>query len=262
MGRARRYVSDFMHEFMQGFIESHYNYAQERIRNNIAQTTADDYFDYQSNVNDGSTYTLRRNGEAFQQPQQQQPSINQNINIQPIQKVDPKLVALAEMIKNLRPKEKQPNNTNNFIIQYARAFSKSLEIGENSSNSKQFTHSANTTHDENVSPSELNTTSVGIQSEGRNFAPSTAPQVQQQIKRIFTQGPGPPPGLPSFNELPPADCNFTISKPFFNPISFTFLYFLITYLQIITIRTEHIITCMTYARIRDRQEEEHGFLII
>ncbi|KAG5676712.1 hypothetical protein PVAND_006525 [Polypedilum vanderplanki] len=96
IGRAKRAFGGFVQDFMQGYQESQHQgyYAQQRISNNIADSSADDYVDYQSRVNIEKYNKLRRNDEY---PQQVQPEMN-------FQQTDPKVVLLADFLKNLKPK--------------------------------------------------------------------------------------------------------------------------------------------------------------
>jgi hypothetical protein len=98
IGRAKRAFGGFVQDFMHGFQESqnqHY-YSQQRISNNIADVSVDDYADYQSRVNIEKYNVLRRNDEIPQpQVQQQQQQLPQ---------ADPQVVLLADFLKHLKPK--------------------------------------------------------------------------------------------------------------------------------------------------------------
>lgn len=210
MGRAQRMVGHFMQDFVQGniffvvnniilililfqgYMSSLMQYDQERISAKVAQTTADDYYDYQNRFT--TNYgPQRRNDEHVQPP--------------PIQKVDPKIASVVEMLKNLKPKA---NQSDSFVIRYARALN-SLDQNSAMTFLMEIQKFLQKSHDDVAKSSRsLNDTNNG---EGRGFVSSNGQYVShnsQNIRRIHTQGP--PSGLPSYDQLPPADCkdNFIV----------------------------------------------------
>lgn len=191
MGRAQRMIGNFMQDFVQGFMENRLNYDQERISGKVAQTTADDYYDYQTRY-----ANVRRKDNLVS------PSIEEEVKNTPYvpQKVDPKLASVLEMLKNLKPKTSQNDS---FIIRYERALNtrNAVDPAFIIMEIQKFFQKWKSHGDLTKSIRSLNETKTG--DGGRSYpAPFTSPN---NIKRIHTQY-GPPPGLPSFNELPPADC--------------------------------------------------------
>jgi hypothetical protein len=112
-----------MQDFVQGFTETlaQPGYDQARISNKIASTTSDDFYEYQNQVSNVHSPFRRIGLHAANLPE----------NVPVIQKVDPKLANVVEMLKNLRPKA---NHNDSFIIRYARAlnsFSSNLNVDKN-----------------------------------------------------------------------------------------------------------------------------------
>lgn len=190
MGRAQRMVGHFMQEFVQGYMNSLMQYDQERISAKVAQTTADDYYDYQNRFT--SNYGPQRRNDEHVQP--------------PNQKIDPKIAAVVEMLKNLKPKA---NQSDSFVIRYARSLnSLGLDGDQNFPMTivmeiiRKFLQKS---HDDTAKSSRSLNGTRGV--EGRGFVSPNGQYVShnsQNIRRIHTQGP--PSGLPSYDELPPADC--------------------------------------------------------
>lgn len=190
MSRASRMVGSFLQDFMYGyqdsFAEHEYQYDHDRISNKVAETTADDFNDYQSRFTSN-----RRIGENFGNNYVENPPL--------IQKVDPKVARVVEMLKHLKPKA---NANDSFIIRYARALN-TLSIDEKSSAAvllKEIAKYLLTSHrDMAKSVRPLNDTRDG-DVEGRGIG---APYVNSDLRRISS---GAPPGLPGYEDLPPADC--------------------------------------------------------
>lgn len=91
MGRARRMVNNFMSDFMDGWKEDR-AHAQYRIGNEVG-TLSEDY-DYQSSDINAVYGPNRRFSEIIQKPKE-------NILVQ---KMDPKLIGVVDMLKKLEPK--------------------------------------------------------------------------------------------------------------------------------------------------------------
>lgn len=189
MGRAQRMVGHFMQEFVQGYMDSLMQYDQERISAKVAQTTADDYYDYQNRFT--SNYgPQRRNDDVRAQP--------------PIHKVDPKVASVVEMLKNLKPKA---NQSDSFVIRYERALS-SAQQNFPMTILMEIQKFLQKSHDDVAKSSRSLNETKNV--EGRGFVSPNGQYVShnsQNIRRIHTQGP--PSGLPSYDELPPADCEDT-----------------------------------------------------
>lgn len=204
LGRAQRMIGSFMEDFIYGFQDSLYGgysshgteyveheYAYDRISNKVAETTADDFNDYQ-------TITHRRNGEHFSQ------------NPPFIQKVDPKVAKVVELLKNLKPKS---NQNDSFVIRYARALD-TLGIDQKSSPAiilMEIAKYLQTYYNSEKSLRSANNTNG--YSEGRSF-PANAPYVNSNMRRIHSGGP--PQGLPGFKDLPPADRKINCTVKFYN----------------------------------------------
>jgi hypothetical protein len=203
LGRAQRMVGNLMQDFVYGFQDSfsqgdysssspggsyvEHEYAYDRISNKVAETTADDYNDYQSRFTSN-----RRIGEHIERE-----------NSPPVQKVlDPKVARVVEMLKNLKPKA---NQNDSFVIRYARALN-TLGIDQKSSPAvilMEIAKYLQTYYDSAKSTQSANDTRNG-NFEGRSLFASNLPYVNSNNRRIHTEGN--PPGLPRYEELPPADC--------------------------------------------------------
>lgn len=206
MGRARRFISGFMHEFMQGFVEerSKDQYNHHRISDKVAATTADDYYDYQSNQGYYSNYgPFRRVGNHAD---------NLPENVPLVEKSNTQLNNVVEMLKHLQPKA----NVSEFVIRLARHI-KSRPRKPN--NAQQFRFVSDdgdeiryfAKHHQRDSAKEAgNATKPTISEtndvvdEARSSAESNVGAVEE---RAYSYGP-PPKGLPSYSELPPPDYSF------------------------------------------------------
>lgn len=203
MVRAQRMVGNLMQDFMYGYQDSlsegysspgteyvEHEYAYDRISNKVAETTADDYNDYQSRFS-----ANRRSGQHTQNP----PLIH---------KVDPKVARVVEMLKNLKPK---PNQNDSFVIRYARALN-TLGIDQKSSPAvilMEIAKYLQTYYDSTRSNHAANDTRNG-NFEGRSLLVGGLPYVNAN-RRVQTQGH--PPGLPGYEDLPPADCKINDINP-------------------------------------------------
>lgn len=204
LGNARKQVSSFMEDIMRGFTQSYYNADQQVISAKVAQTTDDDYYDYQQNYQQNQMMTQayspsrrigKYEGEIYPENQQ---------NVQVIEKADPKLVPIVDMLKNLQPKV---NENNGFIIRYARALNsysqylsdeeKKLHVNKDKIKKYPKKHQHESTR-------KMNETSVGrVNSSPINEGRSMGNEISSN-RRVLV--PGVPEGLPSYEELPPADC--------------------------------------------------------
>lgn len=213
MGRARRMVSGFLNDFWQGYANSQSSDDQYRISNKVADTTADDYYDYQSS---NKVYgAFRRNG------QQQAANFVEKAPI--VEKVNPQLFNVVDMLKNLQPKM----NVSDFVIRLARNIKFQPQNPHNVQQfrtvSDEFKYfPSNHQRDETKATgnaakpptSEINRDKVIpdnlVVVDGRSFVQSGFKTNVSQIatKKLFDLAPGPPPGLPSYNELPPADYSY------------------------------------------------------
>lgn len=183
-------VGHFMQDFVQGYMERLQQYDHERINSMVAQTTADDYYDYQN---------------RFASTQYENPLRRIDEKSPVIQKIDPKLANLVEMLKNLKPKA---NKNDSFIIRYARALNDAhsrINGGAVDRNIPTVSLPVVSHRDMAKSTQPLNETKNGNYMnviEGRSSS-NRHPFAYSDVKRV---GYAPPQGLPSYNELPPADC--------------------------------------------------------
>lgn len=215
MSRARRMVSGFMNDFWQGYANSQNSDDHYRISTKVADTTADDYYDYQSSnkvyANHGP---FRRNG------QQQTGNIPENVPI--VEKLNPQLVSVVDMLKNLQPKA----NVSDFVTRFARHIKFQPQSSHNAQqfrtvsddgdeikyfpNRNQRDETKATGNATKPSSREVNKNKADAYNvlviDGRSIVQSRVSQIAS--KKLFDLAPGPPPGLPSFNELPPADYNY------------------------------------------------------
>lgn len=197
IGRARRMVGNFMQDFVQGYMERLQQYDHERINSKVAQTTADDYYDYQT----------RYASTPYENPLRRIDTEQQKSPV--IQKIDPKLANLVKMLENLKPKA---NQNDSFIIRYARALNDAysrINGGANAVDRNFPTVSLPlaVSHGDTAKSSQpLNETKNGNDAnviEGRSY--NRQPFAYNNVQRVG-YAYAPPAGLPSYNELPPADC--------------------------------------------------------
>jgi hypothetical protein len=200
-------VGNFMQEFVQGYMERLQQYDHERINSKVAQTTADDYYDYQNRFASSPYENPLRRIDEKKSPV--------------IQKIDPKLANLVEMLKNLKPKA---NQNDSFIIRYARALNDAhsrINGGANAVDRNFPTVSlpAVSHRDAAKSSQPLNETKNENDAnviEGRSY--NRHPFAYNNIQRVG-YGYAPPQGLPSYNELPPADCKAQLLVNYVNKFS-------------------------------------------
>lgn len=213
MGRARRMVTGFMQEFYSGFQEAQYK-DSNRISGQVAEMTADDYYDYQrTNVIQG----------PFRRVSDFAGNIPENV---PVIYKHPKLNNVVEMLKNLQPKANSTPEP--FRIRYARHLQNAmLQYKPKSNNTQQFRIAS-------VDDDEIKTFTNKQQREIAKIMESTekpAPIIDKvNDGKVFVEGRssvstnvqarnndiarrayftgGPPPGLPTFDELPPADYHY------------------------------------------------------
>jgi hypothetical protein len=219
MGRARRMVSSFMHDFMHAF-KQEINNDHHRISSKVAQTTADDYYDYQSN----QVYPTR--GPALQ-PFRRVGTHASNLpeNVPLIEKtVNPDLLNVVDMLKHLQPKA----NATEFGIRLARHL-KSQPRKLNSAQQFRFVNDdgddiRNVHNETNATesrafngnypqrgPQPLGPPPIGLQPlRQQQLGPQPLghqPFGPQPIDRTFSSH-GAPHGLPTLNNLPPADYTY------------------------------------------------------
>lgn len=218
MGRARRMVSGFMDDFWKGYVSSQSSEDHYRISNKVADTTADDYYDYQSSNKVYANHdAFRRNG------QQKADNFPEKAPI--VEKVNPQIFNVVDMLKNLQPKA----NVSDFVIRFARHIKfqpqSSLNVKQLrtvSDDGDRIKNFSSNQHDEakatgntakpptsKINGSKVNANDVVV-INGRSFVQSGFKPNMSQIasKKVFDLALGPPPGLPSFNELPPADYSY------------------------------------------------------
>lgn len=205
LGHARRSISSFMQDVMEGFVQTYFSHGHEYISNKVSQTTSDDYFDYQNGIAEDYGPS-RRIGQFSEDFTQNTP------NVQVIEKADPKLISIVEMLKNLKPKV---NQNDSFIIRYARAlnsYSQKIHSDDDGDEKKRTVrkdkmrkYSKKYQHDmtrkmTETSVGNVNSSSInGTTNEGRSMG-----YQYSNNRRVLV--PGVPAGLPSFDELPSADC--------------------------------------------------------
>lgn len=204
LGKARRMVTNFFEDFLRGFMEStqHQEYGQHRISNKIEETTADDYYDYQNYKGPQDYGPSRRIGQLGDAP-----NLDGAQNLRVIEKADPKLISVVEMLKTLQPKA---NHNDSFIIRYGRAldsysqkiYSNHDDVEEKRSVSEDKIKKYPKKYQQVIYGESVDSPVNGTEenaSEGRNLENELSAN-----RRVLVRGV--PPGLPSFDELPPADC--------------------------------------------------------
>jgi hypothetical protein len=208
MGRARRFVSGFMQDFMQGFVEER-SKDHHRIGDKVAATTADDYYDYQSNQGYSNYGPYRRISDFPNNSPQ---------NVPLVEKSNPQLNNVVEMLKNLQPK----TNVSDFVIRLARHLSSQPRKPNNvqqfrfvSDDGDEIRYFAKN-HQRDAAKVSGNTTKPAISEakeskvdavvvEGRSSVASN--NAAPVVERAYNYGP-PSKGLPSYNELPPPDYSY------------------------------------------------------
>lgn len=194
MGRAQRLMSGFMQDFMQGFIEErskdHY-----RISDKVAATTADDFYDYQNNQ-------VYSNYGPYRRVDNRADNMPESVPI--IEKSNPQLNILVEMLKNLEPKA----NVSDFVTRLARhikfqprKLNNAQQFRFVSDDGDEIRYFAKQ-HQRDAAKAIGNATKSTI-----SEANSGEAEARSASERAYSYGP-PPPGLPTYNELPPADYSY------------------------------------------------------
>lgn len=221
LGRARHMVTTFFEDFVQGFLESqrgsayqpeiqqphhhpHEGYTYSRVSNKISDMTAPDYYDYQNNVGTQEYGPSRRIGD---QNVQAMPQDIQNLKV--IEKADPKLISVVDMLKNLQPKV---NQNDSFIIRYARALNLYSQKLQSSSSDDDDEKMRSISKDKikkyrkKYQRDSSNGTSVSTAAYSSSIHANKTREGRSMGANRRVLVPGVPPGLPSYDELPPADC--------------------------------------------------------
>lgn len=98
-------VNHFMHDFWDGYAED--QSTRYRVSNKVQEMTADDYYDYRNSQVHSNYGPFRRVGDY---------TANIPENAPLVQKSDPLVANVVEMLKNLQPK----TNVSDFVIRLAR----------------------------------------------------------------------------------------------------------------------------------------------
>jgi hypothetical protein len=211
LGQARHFMENFAVDFMRGFVESHYDHHPSGGQ--VTHAGHDDYSaDYSNSYNsyNNNNYNDNYNGYSKVSSEGYGPTrrrIGNEEDVYPeqnhrvIEKADPKLISVVEMLKNLKPKV---NQNDSFIIQYARALNYHSQWMNGKSRDKirkypKKHHDDSTIKVTEVSAGTANSSSINATAEGRSMGSEYS-----NNRRVLV--PGVPPGLPSFSDLPPADC--------------------------------------------------------
>lgn len=209
LGKARSKVTTFFDEIGMGFSNAFYG-GQQVISAKVAQSTDEDYYDYQQNHQQNQMMTQdyspsrrigKHEGEIYPENQQ---------NVRVIEKADPKLVPIVDMLKNLQPKV---NQNDGFIIRYARAlnsYSQYLSDEEQKLYVNKDKIRKYPKKHQHESTKKMNETSVGSVNSS-SIDDSVSANEGRSMGNEFSNNrrvlvPGVPEGLPSYEELPPADC--------------------------------------------------------
>lgn len=238
MGRARRMVNGFMNDFWRGYAEEQAK-DHHRISNKVAETTADDYIDYQTFQPFPIVQPFRRVGNHADNLPDNVPIRVEKINPLPVEKSNPLVANVVEMLKNLQPKKK----VDDFVNKLARKFTGGRLTFRHGDNDNEIGDFAKPHHDDGAKVNK-NTTLSSISNgngddpppgeprnskispddfalfkrdasrdvnngEGRNLAPPNLKPMQQHLtidRAGFVYGA--PQGLPTYNHLPPADYTY------------------------------------------------------
>lgn len=190
MGRAKRLVSGFMEDFMTGFAEQRSKDQHHSISEKVAATTADDFYNFQDNEAHSNYGPFRRVS-------------NHDDNVPLVEKTNPQLSSVVELLKNLQPKA----NVSDFVIRLARHIKNQPRKPNNvqqfrfvSDDGDEIRYFAKQ-HQRDEAKASVNTT------KPINDVVEARSSVGSNDKRAYSYGP-PPSGLPSFNELPSADYSY------------------------------------------------------
>lgn len=103
-------VNHFMHDFWDGYAED--QSTRYRVSNKVEEMTADDYYDYRNSQVQSNYGPFRRVGDF---------AANIPENAPLVQKSDPLVANVVEMLKNLQPKTNVSRaNVSDFVMRLAR----------------------------------------------------------------------------------------------------------------------------------------------
>lgn len=208
MSRASRMINGFMGDFWHGYAdgrqqqtyEKQYNNPEYRISNKVAAMTADDYYDYRAHQVLQNLGPFRRVGG---------PSSGFSENAPPVEKYDPEVLNAVEMLKTLEPKP----NASEFVTRFARHLKSQPQLTSNAQrfrivsddgiNVRYFIKNRHSLR------SKGNATKPAIIVDGRAYGLVPPPLKSDRLgfEDLEPQS-GAPHGLPSFNNLPPADFTY------------------------------------------------------
>lgn len=195
-------ISGFMYNFWEGYAEEQSN-IHYRISNKVADMTADDYYDYKSNQIYPEYGPFRRDGNYASVVPEKAPIV---------EKYNPQLVNVVEMLKNLEPK----SNVSDFVIRLARHIKSQPLKPQNvqlfrviNGDGEEIRYFSKNHHhdmaekDGNAAKPAISEIKADVVNEGRSsVASNTKPNVDRIGFDVIQ------PGLPSFNELPTADYTY------------------------------------------------------
>lgn len=199
-------ISGFMYNFWEGYAEEQSN-IHYRISNKVADMTAEDYYDYKSNQAYPQYGPFRRDGNYDKIAPENAPIV---------EKSNPQLVNVVEMLKNLQPKA----NVSDFVIRLARHIKSQPRKPHNvqqfrilNADGDEIRYfSKNHRHDKakddgNATKPAISEIKADVIAEGRSsVASNVGPISKPRVDRIGFDVL--PPGLPPFSELPPADYTY------------------------------------------------------
>lgn len=213
MSRASRMVNSFMGDFWTEYARDRRNNLEYRVSSKVAAMTADDYREYRAKQVYQNLGPFRRVGDAVDDSPENAPLI---------EKLDPKLVNVVELLKNLQPKA----NASEFVTRLARHMKSQPQlrnnvqrfrvISDNGKNVRYFIK--NRPSDDGQQPSgnmtkpAIRRTNYDNGDDGKAYGLVPPPVgLLKAIDRLgfgAVEDVGPPHGLPSFSELPPADYTY------------------------------------------------------
>lgn len=228
MSRASRMVNGLMSDFMEGYRNANRNPPQHsspqyanpeysspdfRISNKVAAMTEDDYYDYRTQQVLQNLGPFRRVGGAADDSSEKAPAIG---------KLDPKVANVVEMLKHLQPK----GNASEFVTRLARHLRSPPQMLNNvqplrvaSDGGRRVRYFIKNRHNDdgvrsigNVTKPTIRRTNYGNGDDGRAYGlvpPPLGPSFKtDRLGFDGAESLGPPPGLPSFSQLPPADYTY------------------------------------------------------
>lgn len=207
MSRASRMVNGFMNDFWSGYGgRDRRNDPAYRVSSNVAAMTADDYYEYRNKQLLHNLGPYRRVGNVYADSQE---------NVPLIEKIDPKVANVVEMLKTLQPKA----NASEFVTRFARNLRSQPQLPNNvqrfvSSDGRNVRYFIKNHSSDDGLQSGGNATKPAIRRSNYDIGDDGRAYILPPLDPFKTdrlggfEETGPLPGLPTFGQLPPADYTY------------------------------------------------------